>query len=343
MRIFLISVFIFLNAILSGSSCSKGLVTSEEFICNVESGTTKDSTALTNTNTSTGTTNTNTGTTTNSEKDVAIPKFSLENGRYKFGTEVILTAETGTEIEFSWDEGKTWIKGNKTLIRRSACLFAKAKIAKKESAVVRADYKVLFERVLYIGNSITIHGPLAGTDWNNNWGMAATAPDKDYVSLVDKYLYTANPNLKSQRFSAVAFERDFVNYNYQNANFPRDYNPDLIIVRIGENVDNISAHNNKFAEHIKKLVDYIKDKKTVRVVVTNCFWRKNDLVAFQLGEFVRLANDAGLEYNFADLSKLELEFANSAGGIFKDSHVAAHPSDKGMKAIADAITAQIKL
>jgi hypothetical protein len=351
---------IILSAVLLSSSCSKNIVKSEEFICSVTSGTAKDST-VNNTNTTNGTTNsnnnsnsstssttTNNNTTTNNtttqEKDVLSPKFSLANGKYKFGTEIELTAESGTEIQFSWDEGKTWVKGNKTIIRRSSCLYAKASNGKKESIVARGEYKVFFEKVLYVGNSITVHGPLAGSDWNNDWGMAATAPDKDYVSLVNKKLYEANPNTKSQRFNAASFERTFLNYDYErNASFFRDFEADLIIVRLGENADNTFAFNNKFEEYLKKLVDYLKNKRTVRVVVTNCFWRKNDLVAFKLGEFVRLANEAGLEYDFADISKLELDSSNSAYGVFKSPFVAEHPSDKGMKGIADAIIQQLKL
>lgn len=330
---------IILSVILMASSCDKTIVQSEEYICNVSSGVAKDSASNTN---SGATSNTNNNST--QEKEVLSPKFSLANGKYKFGTEINLTAEPGAEIQYSWDEGKTWTKGNKTILRRTSCLFAKASNGKKESTVSKAEYKVFFEKVLYVGNSITIHAPLPGTDWNNDWGMAATAPDKDYVSLVNKKLYEANPNTKSQRFNAANFEKDFINFDYEKfASFYRDFGADLIIIRLGENVDNIFAFNNKFEDHLKKMVDYLRQGRTVRVVVTNCFWRKNDLVAFKLGEFVRLANEAGLEYDFADISKLELDASNTAVGIFKSPFVAEHPSDKGMKGIADAIIQQLKL
>lgn len=36
-------------------------------------------------------------------------------------------------------------------------------------------------RVLVLGNSITRHGPLAEIGWNNDWGMAASTAEKDYV------------------------------------------------------------------------------------------------------------------------------------------------------------------
>ena len=41
-------------------------------------------------------------------------------------------------------------------------------------------------RVLFVGNSITLHGPRPQIGWTNNWGMAATARDKDYVHLLQK-------------------------------------------------------------------------------------------------------------------------------------------------------------
>ena len=43
-------------------------------------------------------------------------------------------------------------------------------------------------KVLFYGNSIAMHAPLAKIGWTNDWGMAASAPEKDFVHLVVKGL-----------------------------------------------------------------------------------------------------------------------------------------------------------
>ena len=48
-------------------------------------------------------------------------------------------------------------------------------------------------RVLFVGNSITLHGPRPQIGWTNNWGMAASARDKDYVHLLQKRIAAAQP------------------------------------------------------------------------------------------------------------------------------------------------------
>ena len=45
------------------------------------------------------------------------------------------------------------------------------------------------KRVLILGNSITLHEIKTEIGWENNWGMAASSEDKDYVhSIVDLHL-----------------------------------------------------------------------------------------------------------------------------------------------------------
>src|SRR3954469_21359606 len=71
-----------------------------------------------------------------------------------------------------------------------------------------------FRKVLFLGNSITKHGPKADIDWQGNWGMAASAEAKDYVHLVMQGLAAktgAAPELMVKNI--VDFERGYAGYD----------------------------------------------------------------------------------------------------------------------------------
>ena len=71
------------------------------------------------------------------------------------------------------------------------------------------------QRILFVGNSLTSHGPKADIDWHGNWGMAATSLDKDYVHVVTKALAlrrddmvrAAPPARRGARFVFFFFSR----------------------------------------------------------------------------------------------------------------------------------------
>ena len=89
------------------------------------------------------------------------------------------------------------------------------------------------ERLLVLGNSITRHGPAPKIGWTGDWGMAASAEEKDFVHLVSRGL--GSPALKAMNIAD--FERDLEASDVQ-ARFKAawDFKPTLVIVAIGENV-----------------------------------------------------------------------------------------------------------
>ena len=49
-------------------------------------------------------------------------------------------------------------------------------------------------RVLFFGNSITRHGVKEDIGWHHDWGMAASAKEKDYVHLVLSEIRKTHPD-----------------------------------------------------------------------------------------------------------------------------------------------------
>ena len=106
------------------------------------------------------------------------------------------------------------------------------------SAAYAADRKASGGvKVLFIGNSITLHGPNAAIGWTNNWGMAASAADKDFVHLVTREVERRlgrRADLVVRNYAN--FERDFRSWDWSKTEELAKEDPDVLVVALGENV-----------------------------------------------------------------------------------------------------------
>lgn len=205
-----------------------------------------------------------------------------------------------------------------------------------------ADRDVLFHKikankVLFLGNSITLHGPAPAIGWLGNWGMAASTKDHDYVHLILKAIaQTAGKEPQSVVTNIADFERRFETYDLDAAlQKELAFQADLVIVAIGENVPALTTEPAKaaFQASLTKLLKRLKQNSEPVIVVRTCFWpdRAKDAILEQACKAV-----GGV---LVDASALGKDEANSARSERKFSHagVAGHPGDQGMQAIADAI------
>ncbi len=194
-----------------------------------------------------------------------------------------------------------------------------------------------FHKVLFLGNSITKHGPKPSIGWAGNWGMAASAEDKDFVHLVARSLGTTAGTAPEVMIKNIAeFERQYATYDAEaKLKDAFTFGADLIILAIGENVPGLNSDEAKlqFASDLRKLLRGLKADNRPTIVVRSCFWpnqAKDQVLKQVCQEF------GGV---FVDVGRLAKNESNYARSERKFSHkgVAAHPGDKGMQAIAEAI------
>jgi lysophospholipase L1-like esterase len=188
-----------------------------------------------------------------------------------------------------------------------------------------------FNNVVILGNSITYASPNLPLGWYGDWGMAASAEEKDYVHVLKKSFQLRNPDVVVKVQNVQEFELDFTGYNFDTQlKSLRDTHPDLVILRIGENLQaNIDL--NVFEQRYKDLINYFKadNPKVIVVGVSNVF--------------KGMADDIMARYPpYVSLKTITQDPANMALGLFENYAVATHPGDTGMRNIASLIWLKVK-
>lgn len=184
-------------------------------------------------------------------------------------------------------------------------------------------------KIAILGNSITRHGPLAEIGWFGLHGMAASSIDKDYVHQLCSFLEKDNKDFYMMVNQVWKWESKNAEFDYTYYKDIKDFKPDVIIFRCGENMSESKSADN-LASKINEFLKYLS-KSTTEYVITSCFWHNPisdpaiKIVAKNLGVDLVELNDLG------DNPKMK------AYGLFENPGVAAHPCDSGMEEIAKRI------
>jgi hypothetical protein len=188
------------------------------------------------------------------------------------------------------------------------------------------------KKVLILGNSITWHPPGPDLNWFGNWGMAATAAEKDFLSLLTKKIKENNEQNEVLGRNVYPFERTYETIKLTEFEDLKAFKADIIIIRFGENItEKERAENPQLQVAVKAFVDYLADGRPVKVILTTPFW-----------------TNAGVNQNFLALSvknkwplvplhDLGLANENMALERFENISVGRHPGDLGMERIATRI------
>ena len=191
------------------------------------------------------------------------------------------------------------------------------------------------KKILLIGNSITRHGVKKDIGWFNDWGMAASSQNNDYVhqlyfKLKDEYYFMVR--------QAAYWEMNFNKENVVSIEYKQDkeFDADIVVFMIGENVTCLKnkEDQNRFYEKYGDFVRHFMSNHT-RIILTSCIWR-NPLV----DEVIKkVAND----YNLVFLDKNYIGDDPKYLAIDKYEHkgVGGHPGDFGMSSIASLLYSEI--
>ena len=203
----------------------------------------------------------------------------------------------------------------------------------RESAYVRFHYpEHEGMRVLFLGNSITLHGVCAEIGWHNEWGMAASAEEKDYVHLLEKAILAKDPDAAFCICQVSSWERQYQTGSALLADYEaaRQFGADVIVLRFIENCPAAGFDPDAFQKELDTLVRYFNREEKARVIVTTGFWHHP-------GDGTLCAYAEKHGWPCVALGDLGEDDAMKAVGLFAHNGVANHPGDLGMQRIAERI------
>lgn len=207
--------------------------------------------------------------------------------------------------------------------------------------------KLQVQKVLFLGNSITLHGPAPQIGWTGKWGMAASREDLDYVHrLLKQISQHTDGEPKSMVRNIADFERGLEQFDLaQTLQAEWEFQADLVVIAIGENASalNTEEAKSRYTKAFAALLAEVRKHGQPTILVRSCFWA--DAAKDQIMQ--QACQDAqGVWVDISDLGGDEKNFARSERAI-EHAGVAGHPGDQGMQKIADrlwkAITEQPSL
>lgn len=193
-------------------------------------------------------------------------------------------------------------------------------------------------RIMFVGNSITRHGVASNLGWHWDWGMAASAKEKDYVHRVIASVQKVRPDACFCICQVADWERK---YKTDDESLPlfeaaAEFCPDIIVMRLIENATVRDEDWGTFKAAFGRLIRYLDRGNKAKVLITTGFWKHAGDGALR-----QFAEENGLPLvELGDLGELD---EMKAVGLFEHKGVAAHPGDLGMEQIANRIMDVISL
>lgn len=186
-------------------------------------------------------------------------------------------------------------------------------------------------RIMFLGNSITLHGPKEDIGWHGDWGMAASSRERDYVHLVEKAVTEKYPDAAFCISQGAEWEQKLPNCDYEKVfGAVKDFAPDVIISSLETNILEKDFDGEVFRTEIRRLHRYLsRPDGATRIIVASsyCHTEKKDIA------LKAYAEEVGATYVF--IGDIRENPENLALDRFEHEGVAGHPGDLGMKRLAE--------
>ena len=200
-------------------------------------------------------------------------------------------------------------------------------------------------KILFLGNSLTLHGPRPDIEWFGNWGMAATAAENDYVHRLTQAINNhtkgdlllgpanakGNKGVENIRNIAAVFEVGYRTYEASKLERQLQWKADIVIIQCGENVPAKDFDGTAFQKAFRTLLNDLKAACDPHIFVTgNILWGNTGLDKIKK----RVCAEDPTKRTFVGISKY-------ASDVPRYGPV-GHPNDQGMKLIAETLFAAIR-
>ena len=188
--------------------------------------------------------------------------------------------------------------------------------------------------LLCVGSSYAWHGPNeAELGWSGDWGMAASAREKDVVHLLWKELRKTKPDAPLCIVQCAGWERNYtgdVEYLERNYAAVKNFRPDWIcfITTVG-NAQKDFARQHPLGAHFDVMADWFRQTNPSARVVLSSTGRIADHRA-AIRDYGRRTGIPVVDHDFLD----EEGSGYRALGRFRHPGVAWHPSDRGFAEMA---------
>lgn len=194
------------------------------------------------------------------------------------------------------------------------------------------------KRIMFLGNSITLHEYKPSIGWHNEWGMAASAQEKDYVHILMSRIKDVAPDAVCSVCQGGQWELHYGTPDEEllpQFQAGRDFGADIIVMRIMENVSTENLDEDILAGKLEAFLKFLAGDKGTKILFTTAFWKHpGDRVTQKLAK--------KFDCPLIPLGDLGDRDEMMALGLFEHSGVAMHPGDLGMQTIADRIWAELK-